>query len=268
MVFARSGDTYVARELPSPDEPLEAIGTSWGKVEELCTPAYWAAQAWMWEIEEPNHYKLGRTLEEELIACLLGGYGAPAEIGMAAYHRLQKIQQTDPLRLHDEKEIFDLLSTPLTVGGRSVRYRFAQQRARYLSGALRGLQILDLRADDRLLRDQLTELPGIGPKTASWIVRNWRDSDKVSILDIHIMRAGRILDIFPEFWTVERHYYKLEDAFLNFAEAISVRASILDSVMWMNMRQLSKGIVRNLIDPQSVQQNSATFSLAQMDLTF
>jgi N-glycosylase/DNA lyase len=251
-VFARSATGYISRELPPADQALAMDGLLWGLAEEICSPAYWAAQAWMWEVEAPDHYKLGRSLDEELIACLLGGYGIPAEVGLAAYERLRIVNAEEPAALRNEEVVLALLEEPLAVEGRSVRYRFAKQKAGYLAGSMRQLLQVDQEAPDRDLRDALTALPGIGPKTASWIVRNWRDSDCVSILDIHILRAGRILQIFPESWSVERHYLQLEGAFLRFADAISVKASILDSVMWMNMRQLPAAIVRKLIDPDSV----------------
>ena len=234
--------------------------------EEICSPAYWAAQAWIWEIEEPYHYKLGRSLEEEVIACLLGGYGIPAEVGLVAFERLRVINAEDPRRLHNKDAVFALLSEPLAVSGRTVKYRFARQKAGYLAGSMAQLSLLDHSQDDRALRDELTTLPGIGPKTASWIVRNWRGSDSVSILDIHILRAGRILGIFPQNWAVERHYMKLEDAFLNFAETISVKASILDSVMWMNMRQLPQEIVQRLMDPNATGPRKRHFEPAQFEM--
>jgi N-glycosylase/DNA lyase len=251
-VFARAATGYIGHELPPAGQALAMQGLVWGSAEEICSPAYWAAQAWMWEIEAPHHYKLGRSLEEEVIACLLGGYGIPAEVGLAAYERLRVVNAEEPTALRNEEVVLALLAEPLIVKGRSVRYRFAKQKARYLAGSMRQMLHMDQEASDRDLRDALTALPGIGPKTASWIVRNWRDSDCVSILDIHILRAGRILQIFPDIWSVERHYLQLEDAFLRFADAISVKASILDSVMWMNMRQLPSAIVRKLIDPKSV----------------
>tara|TARA_R110002012_G_scaffold170538_2_gene335012 strand:+ start:829 stop:1563 length:735 start_codon:yes stop_codon:yes gene_type:complete len=226
-------------------------GLVWGFAEEIGSPAYWAAQAWMWEVEAPAHYKLGRSLEEELMACLLGGYGIPAEVGLAAYERLRAVNAESPCRLLDEESVLELLADPLDLNGRLVRYRFAKQKSTYLAGSMRALQSLDREAPDRELRDALTALPGVGPKTASWIVRNWRDSDFVSILDIHILRAGRMLQIFPEGKSVERHYLELEAAFLDFAEAISVKASILDSVMWMNMRQIPAAILRRLVDPSA-----------------
>ncbi len=250
-VYARSEAGYVVRNLPSADQRLDINGLVWGFAEEIGSPAYWAAQAWMWEVEAPTHYKLGRSLEEELIACLLGGYGIPAEVGLAAYERLRAVNAESPCRLLDEDAVLELLADPLDLNGRLVRYRFAKQKSAYLAGSMRALRSLDREAPDRDLRDALTALPGVGPKTASWVVRNWRDSDCVSILDIHILRAGRMLQIFPEGKSVERHYLELEAAFLDFAEAISVKASILDSVMWMNMRQIPAAILRRLADPSA-----------------
>lgn len=248
-VYARSEAGYVGRSLPSADQRLDINGLVWGLAEEIGSPAYWAAQAWMWEVEAPAHYKLGRSLEEELLACLLGGYGIPAEVGLAAYERLRAVNAENPCRLLNEESVLELLSDPLDLNGRLVRYRFARQKSAYVAGSMRALRCLSREAPDRKLRDALTTLPGVGPKTASWIVRNWRDSDSVSILDIHILRAGRMLKIFPEGKSVERHYLELEEAFLGFADAISVKASILDSVMWMNMRQMPAAILRRLADP-------------------
>ncbi|WP_420024053.1 hypothetical protein ACN9JG_18775 (plasmid) [Cereibacter azotoformans] len=265
-VFARSASGYVGRELPPAEQAIGVDGLVWGYAEEICSPAYWAAQAWMWEVEAPDHYKLGRSLEEELIACLLGGYGIPAEVGLAAYERLRAVNADEPAALRSEEVVLALLEEPLNVKGRLVRYRFAKQKASYLAGSMQQLLQVDKEAPDRDLRDALTNLPGIGLKTASWIVRNWRDSDCVSILDVHILRAGRILQIFPMNWSVERHYLQLEAAFLGFAGAISVRASILDSVMWMNMRQLPIAIVRRLIDPTFVAPEPSRRAPSQLEL--
>ena len=82
-------------------------------------------------------------------------------------------------------------------------------------------------------------LPGIGAKTASWIVRNHRGSDAVAIIDIHILRAGRHIGVFPVSWQPQRHYTQLECAFLKFAEALGVRASLLDALIWDYMRRIS-----------------------------
>jgi hypothetical protein len=239
-VFALAGGEIVSLDLPGPWERLGRRAIRWGTAEVPLTPAYWAAQSWMWGLEEPEHFRLGRTLAEEMLACILGGYGIPAEVGLAAYERLRLVLRDDPRALDDADRVRSLLTQPLRVAGRSVRYRFANQKAGYISEAFRRLPDIDETLPDRRLRDRLTELRGFGPKTASWIVRNWRASDEVAILDIHILRAGMQLGIFPTNRSVERHYSELEDAYLDFAADLGVRASILDSVMWMTIRQLPR----------------------------
>ena len=194
----------------------------------------------MWQLEEPDHYRLGHSLEEELMACLLGGYGIPAEVGIAAYHRLRSQQRWHPELMMDENRVEALLSEPLDIDGRSVRYRFARQKARYLSQALKGLADIDLDLGDRELRDALCSLKGVGPKTASWIVRNWRGSDDVAILDVHLMRAGRELGLFRPEQCVVRHYREIENAFVDFAKDIGAKASVLDSVIWMAFRSANR----------------------------
>lgn len=237
-VFALRHGAIETLDLPAASTGLGLGELRWGNAEEPLTPAYWAAQTWMWEIDAPEHYRLGRTLAEELLACMLGGYGIPAEVGLAAYERLRG-HLLDGGRLTDGEDVEALLIEPLRIGERSVRYRFARQKAHYVSGAFRELGTVDEGLDDLPLRDRLMSIRGVGPKTASWVVRNLRGSDGVAILDIHILRAGKHLGIFEEGRTVERHYTELEDAYLAFAAAIDTRASILDSVMWMTMRQLT-----------------------------
>ena len=247
--FAASG--LATHSLPSPEKPIGMGRIRWGRHEELCTPAYWAAQAWILELDEPDHYRLGETLAEETLACLLGGHGIPAEVGVAAYRRLRAAMRVDPDALRNVVKVERLLREPLTVRARQVRYRFAAQKARYVAGAISALDQIDERLDDRALRDALIRIPGIGPKTASWIVRNWRRSDKVSILDIHILRAGAILGIFRDEWKVERHYTQLENAYLDFARCIGTRASILDSVMWASMREIPKDMIDSMLGQRS-----------------
>lgn len=225
-------------DLPSASTRLGIGDLRWGNAGEPLTPAYWAAQTWMWEIDAPEHYRLGRTLAEELLACMLGGYGIPAEVGLAAYERLRG-HLMEGGRLTEGDDVEALLVEPLRIGERTVRYRFARQKAQYVSAAFQALGSVDEGLDDLPLRDCLMNIRGVGPKTASWVVRNLRGSDGVAILDIHILRAGRHLGIFEDNRTVERHYAELEDAYLAFAAAIDTRASILDSVMWMTMRQLT-----------------------------
>ena len=72
----------------------------------------------------------------------------------------------------------------------------------------------------------------------SRIVRNHRGSDEVAVIDVHILRAGRHIGLFPMQWRPQTHYRQLESRFLEFATALKVRACLLDAMTWDYMRRL------------------------------
>ena len=236
-------------ELPAADD-YATPGVRWGRFDEICTPAFWRGQVWQHEML--GTYRpgpLGRGLPEEVAACMLGGYGIPAELGLAAFARLRDGGHLvgSPCELVIEAE----LSRPFNLGGASRRYRFHKVKSRALAGALRGLDAVDGRLPDRDLRDALIELPGVGPKTASWVVRNFRSSDEVAIIDVHIARAGRLAGFLAPEWNPSAHYMIMEAAFLRFAAALRVRPSVLDGLMWDYMRCLGP-VGRNAAGQASV----------------
>jgi thermostable 8-oxoguanine DNA glycosylase len=215
-------------------------GVYWGAFDEIASPAYWYIQSWLHsELGTYSDLRLGRSLSEELAACLLGGYGMPADLGLAAYRRLR--EQRLIFEGVSAEQLESSLSKPFTISGRSRHYRFAKQKSRYLSACLAELATLqDAEGHgDVGLRDALTSLPGIGPKTASWIVRNYRGSDHVAIIDVHILRAGRLIGLFSESHNPQQHYFSLEQRFLELASAMRVRAALLDALIWDQMRRLS-----------------------------
>jgi thermostable 8-oxoguanine DNA glycosylase len=227
------------RELTLPPVNQEVLpGIQWGAFDELMTPAYWRGQAWQHtESGTFQDFRLGRSLNEEVAACLLGGWGMPAELALAAYAR---VRERGLLRSGvTTQELEEALGEPFTFRDRDRKYRFIRQKSRYLSGCLEQLAGFTPPDDDVAFRDRLNELPGIGLKTASWIVRNMRPRSEVAILDIHIIRVGRHLGLFPEEWQPETHYRQLEARFVKFARAIDVSAATLDGLMWDHMRRLS-----------------------------
>ncbi|MCG7509195.1 endonuclease III domain-containing protein [Mesorhizobium retamae] len=245
QVIALKDGQPVFLSLPAPGEEV-LPSVIWGDFAYLLTPAFWAAQSWMAAVDRPAQFGLGDTLAEEVVACLLGGYGAPAEVGLAAYDRVRAhLRSFGPALSLDTAE--ELLTRPLQVRGRSIRYRFAKQRARYLHACLVGLlNIQEDQLGDRELRDSLCTLPGVGPKTASWVVRNRRDSDQVAILDVHIVRACCEIGVFPARANPAVDYHGLEERYLSFSHAIGVRASVLDAVMWKIMRSISLKSLKQL----------------------
>lgn len=221
--------------LPNKDEEVMP-GVRWGAADEFFTPAFWAVQMWLSDIgnsQDFGDYRLGETLEEEICACLLGGHGIPAEVGLAAYRRVLDSGILNRDHKIKQETILSLLEEPLMVYGRSVRYRFAKQKSRYLSESLNMLRQSMLPDDEIEFRNWLAKnLLGVGLKTASWVTRNWLKSDSVAILDIHIYRAGLVIGIYSTEDDINKNYMSMEERFIAFANGIDVPPSKLDNLIW------------------------------------
>lgn len=222
-------------EFPMPEAEV-LPGVQWGAIDAFPSPAYWAYQVYARRLQGNSiNYKLGATLGEEVGACLLGGHGIPAGVGLAAFWHVKQ-KGAFAAEPPSEELLLEWLREPLSVDGRFIRYRFAKQKARYLAAALQKLGTEEAPLESgKDLRNWLLSIPGIGYKTASWIARNWLDANDVAILDIHILRAGLLGNFFQEGLTVERHYLELEEQFLRFSEGLGVRASELDALIWLEM---------------------------------
>ncbi len=233
------GDRLERYELPSADAEWSP-GRKWGNAAVLLTPAWITKQAmmrWRQGAYEGQFGSDATSLVDEVTFCLLSGFGVRAEIARAAFTRLRDegCLRSAP----DPMAIQRLLESPLDVDGRRVRYRFPRVRAQYIAGAIEYLESLKIAQTDTDLRRQLMGIRGIGPKTASFIVRNHLASDKVAIIDIHLLRAGRISGIFPRKLYLPRDYGALEQWFLSFAAASRVPAGVLDIAIWETMRIIS-----------------------------
>ncbi len=234
------------RTIEIPDACQEVVpGTRWGDASLPLTPAWLAKHAHM-RIATGTYEGLfgngSATLAEDTVFCLLGGFGVKAEVAEAAFRRLHQSGLFERAPVRETIEL--LLREPLCVAGRPIRYRFPANRARFIAGALDHLRNCPAPNDDLGLRDYLLAIPGIGLKTASYIVRNHVGSDRVAILDIHVLRAGRAACLFPEALTLPRNYKALEDIFLRFAEAAGIRSSFLDLAIWEVIRRTPDSVMK------------------------
>jgi thermostable 8-oxoguanine DNA glycosylase len=128
-----------------------------------------------------------------------------------------------------------------------VKYRFPQIRAKYIADALAHIRTTKPADDsDTAFRDWLLQTNGVGPKTASWITRNWLGSTQVAIIDIHLYRAGLITGFFDSTENVTSHYWSLERRFLNFSNAVAVNPAHLDAIIWRQMKNCGKFACRML----------------------
>jgi thermostable 8-oxoguanine DNA glycosylase len=218
-------------------------GVKWGRPEWVPSAAYWAAMSEIAD-DSDDFVSTETTLKEQVGFCLLGGFGITAEMNHAIFDRLDAEGIFRPHNIPTAADIERLLRSQVNVEGKLKRYRFPNQRSSRLATAMRLIEEDPPSPDDpRTFRDELIKIPGIGPKTASWITRNWLGSDDVAILDIHIIRAGVLIGLFDRRQTVPKDYDAMEARFLEFAAALQVRPSLLDAVMWREMRQLGRGPV-------------------------
>lgn len=232
------------RKLPHQDNELMP-GVRWGNCCELFTPAFWKIE---YEVNRTrfHHMRLGNNILEEIVACLLGGYGIPAEMGLLAFERLKK----QKLIKHgvSVKRLQDSLSKPFkTASGSVAVYRFYNQKSKYIFELLnrRDLKKIPM-TDDLALRNWLLSVNGIGYKTASWITRNWLGSDNVAILDIHIIRAGQLAGFFDMNANVSTDYCRLEQKYLRFCNGIQVKPSLFDAFIWDYMKKNNRFALRVL----------------------
>ncbi len=176
-------------------------------------------------------------LRDQTVFCLLGGHGITAEVATATFRELQRrvrLQATP-----DAEEIEAALRRPVRMpSGRDLRYRFWRQRAQRIAEALKFLDAGSPPSEARELRDWLMGISGVGPKTASWIVRNSTGSNDVAIVDIWLVRALTWAGVFPLDWTAHRDYFRLEAVFIAYANLGGVPPSALDWCIWEQGRAL------------------------------
>jgi thermostable 8-oxoguanine DNA glycosylase len=234
-----SAGQVVSFTLPAADEAI-LPGVRWGRADVLFSSAYWAGVLRSCPPTAPLH-RLTASLRDELALCLLGGFGMPAEVGLAAFAHLRGTQLLDESRL-DVVAIARILREPLELGnGRRARYRFPEQKSRYLVAALRDFDAGGV-ADTSplLLRNRLLRLSGVGWKTASWVARNWLGTSEVAILDIHVMRAGYLAGVFDRVTWRPIEYPALERRYLDWAAALGAPAADFDAVVWREMRSCGR----------------------------
>ena len=225
-----------------PNENQELLpGLKWGVCYQLYTPAFWKLQYLLNSFSvEKNAHRISANITEEIVLCILGGYGIPSEMGIIAFERFKNenlIRKDISL-----ERVSSALSRPFQISkNKYVKYRFANQKAKYIHNFLNRNDLENIpEHDDLSLRKWLMTLKGIGPKTASWITRNWLRSERVAILDIHILRAGMITGFFSRKINIVTEYYDLETQYLNFCHFLEVRPSDMDAIIWSYMKKNNK----------------------------
>jgi thermostable 8-oxoguanine DNA glycosylase len=228
------------QHLMLPDAAAEVLpGIPWGLASTLLTPAYWAAQIWHASLSGTcERLRWSNELRLEIAACLLGGHGITYEMNRAAFSRLRVLGLLDE-RMSDADAIREALMTPLQIGCRSLRYRFPKAKSRFLHEAMTRLDKENFPSCcAHRFREWLMTFSGIGIKTASWVTRNFVPGAEVAVLDVHILRVGVSMNLFPRTARFPRDYLALESRFIELTRAIGADPGKLDALMWTQARQL------------------------------
>lgn len=185
-----------------------------------------------------------RTTRDELIFCLLGGHGVSFELSLSAAQRLVEVDVfadwggDKRLRELIVEELSLPQFLPLRRDGRLRRYRYPNRRAELIAGAVgwvRHLGLLTERllatSDERERRQFLCACPGVGPKTASWLLRNTGYAASLAIIDIHVVRALEDAGRLPA-GRLPAAYERFEAAFLRWCDELTATPAAFDLFLW------------------------------------
>lgn len=264
-------DQEFRRELPDANEEVSP-GVRWGDYWVAFTPAYWLAQYWMNGFDQVAFapYRARGDAVEELVFCMLGGFGITAELATAAFE-VCAAEGLIARREQSQSVWQEVLLRPMSVEGREQRYRYPNQKAKHISAAMKYVAEHPLnQRNGRQLRDALLRINGVGYKTAGWVARNCLDTDEVAILDIHLVRAGLLCNVFDEKHRVERDYLEMEERYISFCRALAVRPAVMDCLMWDQMRSYGKVALNVLAQKtrQAQPKEREIFRGAQLQMVF
>jgi len=80
-------------------------------------------------------------------------------------------------------------------------------------------------------REWLCGCPGVGFKTASWLLRNCGWARELAILDVHLLRAMREVGLVGAV-SLPRDYVFVEETFLRWALELGATPGALDLFLW------------------------------------
>ena len=190
--------------------------------------------------EEPTD----RRLFEEVIFCIVGGFGVGFEHALSVTNKVLGLGVAHPawrdetLKTRLTEEFGRRQFEPPASDGSVRRYRYSSRKADLIVRARSWLlqrpglvgRLQSVQPECRR-RAELMQCPGLGPKSASWALRNVGLATELAILDVHIMRAlrtaGRI--------TVERlprDYELVEASFLAWCRDLGAPPAAFDLFVW------------------------------------
>ena len=203
----------------------------------------WHALAGTYECQ-PRPRASECALRQELVFCLLGGHGVSYELARSATDVVLSLSPFDTRwsALALRSALCDELSAskfdPRRRDGSLRRYRYPQRKAELIGAAVDwthgigaiGERLASLECEHER-RHWLCSCPGLGPKSASWLLRNTGYAEELAILDVHVVRAMREAGRVGEL-RLPRDYLRVEQRFLEWCAELGVSAAAFDLFLW------------------------------------
>ena len=229
---------------------LDAERTDASDIDEKFKSAWKAVSDLYKETFKPAESRSNAEVEQELLFCLMGGFGVSYEHGRTA---CEIVWQLEPFSEElEDCELFEIISSellrpqfgPPKADGTLRRYRYPFKKASTIVKVRNWLRC-NRPLHERLLefsscqerRALLIGCPGIGMKTASWLLRNVGLGAELAIIDIHVYRAlvdaGRI----PISTRLPRDYTIAEGAFLEWCNELGAPPDAFDLFIWHRQRR-------------------------------
>ena len=193
----------------------------------------------------PSKVVRHEDIEDELLFCLLGGYGITEEHGRSAWTTVRQLEPFSEIWQDDDlfQQIMTTLESPQfkprRADGSLRRYRFPKRKSALIVEArkwVRSHKPLEkclLYWDDPKDRRQiLLACPGLGLKSASWLLRNLGMGDGLAVLDVHLVRALQDAKRIANEIRLPRDYYAVEKAFLDWCHELDAPSAAFDLFIW------------------------------------
>lgn len=212
------------------------------------------------EVERDVNTKTWNDLSEselftELVACILGSK-VRYEIAKEYIEKLKKEKILEISHLFKkpksaEKKIFNTLKKPVYLHSsikRGIHYPYPKSKARFISQTFYEVYINQVTTIKALLKDCTNEFEvrdmlvkfcmGIGPKQASLFLRNIGYTERLAILDTHVIQYMKVQDLYqgikiPINITQYKNY---EKTLLSYADSMNRSLAKLDIAIWIVMR--------------------------------
>ncbi len=227
-------DTSPGRLTPWDDAP---VGGDW----QTMWPAF--EQAYR-ELVSAGPLADEHELRRELLFCLLGGHGITFEMSRSALAVIEDLDIFVSQRHHSslQEELAALLDQPRydppRADGSPRRYRFPRRKAALICKARAWVlaegslsEQLRVRDSEQERRAWLLGCPGLGAKSASWLLRNTGWAQSLAILDIHVLRAMTDAGVISGA-RMPAEYEAVERCFLDWCERLDAAPGVFDLFLW------------------------------------